>query len=70
MSLAFWGSVAPPADVVDLREQLRASRATMLAWGFEDYEREVRTVLDGMLDPAGFDVQRDASKRKPSMASR
>ena len=26
----------------------------MLAMNFEDYEREVRTVLDGMLGPAGF----------------
>ena len=26
----------------------------MLALNFEDYEREVRTVLDGMLGPAGF----------------
>ena len=26
---------------------------------FEDYEREIRTVLDGLLGPAGFDVQKD-----------
>ena len=26
---------------------------------FEDFEREVRTVLDGMLSPAGFAVQKD-----------
>ena len=26
---------------------------------FEDFEREVRTVLDGMLAPAGLDVQDD-----------
>ena len=26
---------------------------------FEDFEREVRTVLDGMLSSAGFDVQKD-----------
>ena len=26
---------------------------------FEDFEREVRTVLDGMLSPGGFDVAND-----------
>ena len=31
----------------------------MLSLTFEDYEREVRTVLDGMLAPAGFDVEND-----------
>ncbi len=31
----------------------------MLALSFEDYEREVRTVLDGMLGASGFDVQED-----------
>ena len=31
----------------------------MLALSFEDYEREVRTVLDGLLGPAGFDVNKD-----------
>jgi spermidine dehydrogenase len=31
----------------------------MLALTFEDYEREVRTVLDGLLGPAGFDVKND-----------
>ncbi|MEP4146150.1 MAG: NAD(P)-binding protein [Halioglobus sp.] len=57
--LTFWGSISPPKDVVDLKAQFRASRQIMLDLTFEDYEREVRTVLDGMLGPAGFDVQRD-----------
>ncbi|MEP5566506.1 MAG: FAD/NAD(P)-binding protein [Halioglobus sp.] len=57
--LTFWGSISPPKDVVDLKAQFRASRQIMLNLSFEDYEREVRTVLDGMLGPAGFDVQRD-----------
>jgi len=57
--LAFWGSISPPQNVVDLKDQLRASRAKMLALTFEDYEREVRTVLKGLLGPAGFDVKRD-----------
>jgi spermidine dehydrogenase len=57
--LTFWGSISPPADVFDLKDQMRASRAMMLALSFEDYEREVRTVLKDMLGPAGFDVNRD-----------
>ncbi|MBT8049021.1 MAG: FAD-dependent oxidoreductase [Xanthomonadales bacterium] len=55
----FWGSVAPPDSRVPPKEQHRASRARLLAMSFEDFEREVRTVLDGMLGPAGFDVQQD-----------
>jgi spermidine dehydrogenase len=31
----------------------------MLAMDFEDFEREVRTVLDGMLGPAGFSAADD-----------
>ncbi|MFC1720419.1 twin-arginine translocation pathway signal, partial [Pseudomonadota bacterium] len=55
----FWGSVAPPDASVPPKEQHRASRALLLAMSFEDFEREVRTVLDGMLGPTGFDVQKD-----------
>ena len=55
----FWGSIAPPDSSVPVKEQHRASRALLLAMTFEDFEREVRTVLDGMLGPAGFDVQDD-----------
>lgn len=55
----FWGSVAPPDPGADIKEQHRASRALLLAMTFEDFEREVRTVLDGMLSPVGFDVQSD-----------
>jgi spermidine dehydrogenase len=57
--IMFWGSVRPPDSSVPVKEQHRASRALMLAMTFEDFEREVRTVLDGMLGPAGFDVQDD-----------
>ena len=57
--LTLWGSLSPPKDVVHVKDQCRASRARMLALSFEDYEREVRTVLDGMLGPAGFNVKRD-----------
>ena len=55
----FWGSIRPPDSSVPVKEQHRASRAALLAMSFEDFEREVRTVLDGMLGPAGFDVQED-----------
>ena len=57
--IMFWGSVAPPEASIPARVQHRASRAMLLAMTFEDFEREVRTVLDGMLSSAGFDVQED-----------
>lgn len=59
VSLVFWGSISPPSSAHSVKDQHRASRAIMLAQSFEDYEREVRTVLDGLLGPAGFDVTRD-----------
>ena len=59
VSLVFWGSVSPPEDAVDIRSQLRGSRQKLLELSFEDFEREVRTVLDGLLGPAGFDVTED-----------
>lgn len=55
----FWGMVAPPNSDVPIHDQLRQSRQVMLEMTFEDYEREVRTVLDGLLGPAGFDVADD-----------
>jgi spermidine dehydrogenase len=55
----FWGSIRPPRPGLPAKDQLRASRARMLGMSFADFEREVRTVLDGMLAPAGFDVTRD-----------
>jgi spermidine dehydrogenase len=59
VSLVFWGSVSPPEDAVDIRSQLRGSRQKLLELSFEDFEREVRTVLDGLLGPVGFDVAED-----------
>ncbi len=41
------------------REQNRAGRAEMLATSFETMEREIRTQLNRMLGPAGFDARRD-----------
>jgi spermidine dehydrogenase len=57
--IMFWGSVAPPDSSVPVKQQHRASRAMLLGMSFEDFEREVRSVLDGMLSPAGFDVKED-----------
>jgi spermidine dehydrogenase len=59
VSLVFWGSISPPEDADDLKSQLRGSREKMLALTFDDFEREVRTVLHGLLGPAGFDVTED-----------
>ena len=59
VSLVFWGSISPPEDAYDLKSQLRGSREKMLALTFEDFEREVRTVLHGLLGPEGFDVTED-----------
>ncbi len=57
--LMFWGTIAPPRRDVPIHDQLRAARGIMLGLTFEDFEREVRTVLDRMLGPAGFDVAED-----------
>ncbi|MDH3243333.1 MAG: FAD-dependent oxidoreductase [Saprospiraceae bacterium] len=57
--LMFWGTVAPPHRDVPIHDQLRAAREILLSLSFDDFEREIRTVLDGMLGPAGFDVRED-----------
>jgi len=57
--LQFWGTIAPPRRDVPIHDQLRAARGIMLELALEDVEREVRTVLDGLLGPAGFDVAED-----------
>lgn len=59
VNLVFWGSIEEPPGDLTLKQRLRASRAKMLQLEFEDYEREVRTVLDGMLGPYGLDVSED-----------
>ena len=59
VSLVFWGSISPPEDAIDIRSQLRGSRQKLLELSLEDFEREVRTVLDELLGPAGFDVTED-----------
>ena len=57
--LMFWGMMEPPARNIPIQAQLRGARAVLLAKKFEDFEREVRTVLDGLLGPAGFKVEED-----------
>jgi len=59
LNLVFWGSIEEPPGDMTLKDRLRASRAKMLQLEFADYEREVRTVLDGMLGPYGLDVSQD-----------
>lgn len=59
VSMMFWGTIAANQKGLNIKQQHRNSRMQMLALKFEDYEREVRTVLDGMLGPAGFEVEND-----------
>ena len=56
-SFASFGDPLPGGG--SLATHARAARARMLAMPFEDYERELRSVLTGMLGPAGFDAARD-----------
>ena len=55
-SFASFGGPLPASSLAD---QTRAARAQMLAMPFEDYEREVRSVLTSLLGPGGFDAARD-----------
>ncbi|MFK7849226.1 MAG: twin-arginine translocation pathway signal, partial [Rhodothermales bacterium] len=57
--LMFWGMMAPPNREVSIHDQLREARRVLLELSFADFEREVRTVLDGILGPAGFDAATD-----------
>lgn len=57
--LMFWGMMEPPKRDVHIHDQLRGARMTLFEKKFEEFEREVRTVLDGLLGPAGFNVAED-----------
>ena len=57
--MQFWGSVDPGVRGVDARTQHRLSRARLLAMTFEELEREVRVVSQGMLGSAGFSAADD-----------
>jgi spermidine dehydrogenase len=56
---AFAGFSEPAPAGVGMADQARAARARLLAMTFEDFEREIRRVLGGMLGPGGFDPSRD-----------
>lgn len=56
-SFAAFCEPAPPGRSV--ADQARADRGRMLALGFEDYEREVRKLLNSLLGGGGFDAARD-----------
>lgn len=57
--LMFWGMMEPPARNIPIQAQLRGARAVLLSKNFEDFEKEVRSVLDGLLGPGGFKVDED-----------
>ena len=54
-----WGMVAPPRSDVPIHDQLREARQVLLEMNFEDFEREARVVLDGLLGSTGFDAAED-----------
>ena len=56
---AFAGFSAEQPEGCVSRTRPAIARARMLAMPFEDYEREVRSVLNSLLGPGGFDAARD-----------
>lgn len=50
---------APEPEGLTIVEQHRAARERLLGMAFADFEREVRTVFEGMLAPGGFRAARD-----------
>ena len=56
---AFVGFIAEQPEGLSVANQHRAARARMLTMQFEDFEREVRSVLTSLLAPGGFDAARD-----------
>jgi len=57
--LQSFAAFVTPGPVLGMADRMRAARGQMLAMTFEDYEREVRTVLASLLGPGGFDPARD-----------
>ena len=57
--MQFYGSMTLPIKGMTPREQHRIARQKMLEMKFEDYERELRTTMAGMLGPGGFDPAED-----------
>jgi len=56
---SFAAFVAEQPEGMHVADQHRSARARMLAMTFEDYERESRRILNGMLGAGGFDAARD-----------
>ena len=57
--LQSFASFGDPLPGAGLAAQARAARARMLGMSFEDFEREVRSILTSLLAPGGFDAARD-----------
>jgi len=58
--IQFYGAVgAPQPDGLTITQQNRAGRVRLLGMSFEDYEREVRTVMKGVWGGSGFDPKED-----------
>jgi spermidine dehydrogenase len=57
--LQSFASFGEPLPGAGLAAQARAARARMLTMPFEEFEREVRSVLTSLLAPGGFDAARD-----------
>jgi spermidine dehydrogenase len=55
----FAGFSEPAPAGTGIADQARAARARLLAMTFEELEREIRRVLNGLLGPGGFDASRD-----------
>ena len=56
---SFAAFCTPRAQGTSVADQARLDRGRMLAMTFEDYEREVRSVLNSLLGRGGFDAARD-----------
>jgi spermidine dehydrogenase len=56
---AFAGFGTPQPGGLGIAAQNRVARAQLLEMQFEDFEREVRRVLNSLLGPGGFDAARD-----------
>jgi spermidine dehydrogenase len=58
--LQFYSAVFAPATAdLDIVGQHQAARALLLSMSFEDFEREVRRVLNGIYGASGFDAADD-----------
>ncbi len=56
---SFSGFSDPLPGGAGLAAEARAARGKLLAMSFEDFEREDRRILNGLLGPGGFDAGRD-----------